>query len=184
MIKRPGLLLFSTLLSAVMAIGINVIDAPGTMVWFKERTGVGTLDAMPLAGAAAVHDVLERMGADGRALYLAEIVCFDLLFPVALLAMVHLAIVQVWPASVARRLVVLPWAALVIDLAENSAAALLTHTFPDESQTLATAVGVLTALKFTAYLAGVLAAVVGGGLHLARRRPAPQPLPPPAERGS
>jgi hypothetical protein len=178
MTKRPRLLLVSTVLSAAMAVGINVIDAPGTMVWFKHRTGVGTLDAMPLAGAAAVHSTLEQMGADGRAAYLVEIVAFDLLFPLALLAMVHLAIVQVWSTSRARALVALPWAAFVIDLAENSVAALLTHTFPDESPLLAASVGVLTALKFAAYAAGLLAVVVG---LVVRRR---QPLPPPVQHGS
>lgn len=180
MTKRPRLLLCATLLSATMAIGINVVNAPGTMVWFKQRTGPGTLDAMPLAGAEAVHEVLHKMGDDGRALYLAEIVLFDLLFPVALLAMVHLAIVQLWSTSHARTLVALPWAAFAIDLVENSVAFLLTHTFPDESQGLANAVGVLTALKFAAYLAGLVAAFVGLVLTLRRR----QALPPSAQHGS
>lgn len=178
MTKRPRLLLCATLLSAAMAIGINIVDAPGTMVWFKQRTEVGTLDAMPLAGATAVHEVLDKMGNDGRALYLAEIVWFDLLFPVALLAMVHLALVQLWPPSRARALVALPWAAFVVDLVENSVAFVLTRTFPHESQPLANVVGGLTALKFVAYAAGLVA--VAAGLVTRRR----QPLPPQPQRGS
>jgi hypothetical protein len=178
MTKRPRLLLVSTVLSAAMAVGINIIDAPGTMVWFKHRTGVGTLDAMPLAGAAAVHTTLEQMGSDGRAAYLVEIVAFDLLFPLALLTMVHLAIVQVWSTSRARTLVALPWAAFVVDLTENATAVLLTRTFPDESHLLASGVGVLTALKFAAYTAGLVA--VGVGVVVRRR----QPLPPPVQHGS
>lgn len=178
MTKRPRLLLCATLLSLAMAVGVNVINAPGTMAWFKQRTGVGTLDAMPLAGASAVHDVLDRMGDDGRALYLLEIVAFDLLFPVALLAMVQLALVQVWSTSRARTLVALPWAAFAIDLGENGVAFALTRTFPDESPLLADVVGVLTACKFAAYAAGLVAVVAGVAV---RRRP---PLPPPTQRGS
>jgi hypothetical protein len=178
MTKHPRLLLVATLLSVALAVGINVVDAPGTMVWFKQRTGVGTLDAMPLAGATAVHDVLRAMGDDGRALYLREIVVFDLLFPVALLAMVHLAIVQVWRAERARTLVTLPWAALAIDLVENGVAFQLTRTFPRESPAMANVVGVLTALKFAAYGAGLVAVAVG---VIARRR---RPLPPAAQHGS
>ena len=160
--KRPALLV-ATVTSVAMAVGVNVVDVPGSMVWFQRRTGgLGTLDTLPLAGAARVHELLTLLGPDGRALYLREIVLFDIAFPIALLAMVHLALTAVWAPPWRRRLLLLPWSAFVIDLVENTSAAVLTTTYPDESPALADGIGWLTALKFAAYAAGIVAVVVGG----------------------
>jgi len=162
-------LVAATVASIAMAVGVNVVDAPGTMVWFQRQTGgLGTLDTQPLAGAAVVHELLTRMGPEGRALYVKEIVLFDIAFPIALLAMVHLALLRVWARMTARRLLVLPWAAFVIDLVENTCAATLTTTFPHESSALADVVGVITAAKFVAYAAGMIAVIVG--LVMGRQR--------------
>ena len=160
----------ATVVSIAMAVGINTIDAPGTMVWFRRQTGgLGTLDTLPLGGATLVHTLLSRLGVEGRALYLQEIVVFDIAFPIALLAMVRLAILQLWSAPWSRRLVLLPWAAFVVDLVENACAAALTLTFPDEPSDLAAFIGGLTALKFVAYGAGLVAVAVGFVAGLARR---------------
>ena len=165
---RHAALLAATVSSVVMAVGVNVVDVPGSMVWFQRRTGgLGTLDTLPLAGAARVHELLTRLGSDGRALYLREIVVFDIAFPIALLAMVHLALLRVW--SDARRVLVLPWLAFAIDLVENTCAAVLTTTFPDESPVLADVIGWLTAVKFAAYAAGFVAVVVGVVMRQRRR---------------
>lgn len=160
----------ATVVSVAMAVGINVVDAPGTMVWFQRQTGgLGTLDTQPLAGAAVVHELLMRLGPEGRALYLQEIFLFDIAFPIALLAMVHLALIRVWSTTTTRRLLVWPWLACVIDLVENTCAVVLTTTFPDESPALADVVGVLTAAKFAAYAAGIVAVVVGLVVQRLRR---------------
>lgn len=174
--KRPLLLLSSTITSLALGAGINVIDAPGTMVWFTRRSG-GTLDTNPQADAAGVHALLERMGDDGRALYLQEIVGFDIAFPIALLLMVHLAIVQAWTtrtsSTTLRRLLLVPWAAFAIDLCENASAFALTSTFPREPTALAGVIGSITTLKFIVYGAGLVIAVVGAALSLSAARRAP-----------
>lgn len=161
-VNRARWLVVATVASIAMGVGINVVDAPGTMVWFQRQTGgLGTLDTQPLAGAAVVHELLTRLGPAGRALYLKEIFLFDIAFPIALLAMVQLALLQVWSSTTARRLSVLPWSACVIDLVENTCAAVLTTMFPQESVVLADLVGVITAAKFAAYTAGVIAVIAG-----------------------
>ncbi len=162
----------ATVSSIAMGVGVNSIDVPGSMVWFQRHTGgLGTLDTQPLAGAVVVHELLSRLGSEGRALYLREIVVFDIVFPIVLLAMVHLALLRVWSLSTARRLLVLPWAAFVVDLIENSCAAVLTITFPVELTPLANAIGWITAAKFALYAAGFVAVAAGLVARLVTRAP-------------
>lgn len=171
-VTRARWLVVATVASIAMGVGINVVDAPGTMVWFQRQTGgLGTLDTQPLAGATVVHELLMRLGPAGRALYLQEILLFDIAFPIALLAMVQLALLRVWSSTTARRLSVLPWSACAIDLVENACAAVLTTTFPQESAVLADVVGVITAAKFATYAAGMIAVIVG--LVMGRQRRVP-----------
>jgi hypothetical protein len=156
MTARTKWLMAAALLSLVMAVGTNTVDTTGSMLWFLRHTdGLGTLDTQPLAGAMRVHELLHRLGPDGRDIYLKEIVLFDLVFPVALLVTVHLALVQLWAPRWSRRLVLLPWLAFATDLAENTCAAVLTKTHPFESMLLANTIGWLTAAKFALYAVGM-----------------------------
>lgn len=168
---RTRWLVVATVISVVMAVGINTIDAPGTMVWFRALTGgLGTLDVLPLAGDAVVYDLLTKMGHEGRMLYLKEIALFDLAFPVALFVMVRLALLLAWAPAVARRLLLLPWAALTFDLAENACASALAILFPDRWPALAEVIGWITAAKFIAYTAGFVGAIAGGVVVVVRRQ--------------
>jgi hypothetical protein len=63
-----------------------------------------------------------------------------------------------------------PWAALALDYAENVACGILVATFPNESSSLASLPGVLTAAKFAAYAACVVAVAVA---RIGQRKPRP-----------
>jgi hypothetical protein len=144
---------------AVVAVVIaeNSFDFVGSVPYFRRLTGgLGILDMLPLPDPARAHRALELLGADGRHQYATLLVTFDVLLP--------LALALVFRAWLSGRLRLLPWTALALDYAENIACSILVATFPNESARLASLAGVLTAAKFVAYAACVLA-VLYGSLH-------------------
>jgi hypothetical protein len=140
--------------------------------YFRRLTGgLGILDMLPLPDAERAHRALALLGAEGRHEYAVLLLTFDVVFPLVLALFF-----RAWLADSLRWL---PWVTLALDYGENVACLALLATFPNESATVASLAGALTALKFGGYGACLLALAVrvtsafGAGPSRARRsRPA------------
>jgi hypothetical protein len=129
----------------------NSFDFVGSVPYFRRLTGgLGILDMLPLPDPERAHRALELLGDVGRSHYTVLLVTFDILFP--------LSVALFFRAWLGGRLRWLPWLTLALDYAENIACGVLVATFPNESATVASLAGILTALKFLGY-AGSLGAL-------------------------
>jgi hypothetical protein len=150
----------------------NAFDFVGSVPHFRRLTGgLGILDLLPLPDPQRAHRALELLGPAGRHQYALLLVTFDVLFPLTLALFFH--------AWLRGRLRLLPWVTLGLDYAENVACGILLATFPNESATVASLAGVLTAAKFAGYAACLLALLseaAGSGIRALRKR-RPRTLP-------
>jgi len=146
----------------------NSFDFAGSVPYFRRLNGgLGILDLLPLPDADRAHRALALLGPEGRHQYAVLLVTFDVLFPLTLALFF-----QAWLLG---RLRILPWVTLALDYAENIACGVLLATFPDESRTIASLAGILTAAKFAGYaacLVALLSTAARAGWHRLRDRPA------------
>lgn len=144
---RRALLTFLALGAVIVE---NGFDFVGSVPYFRRRTdGLGILDMLPLPNPDRAHRVLALLGPDGRHQYAVLLATFDVLFP-----LIAALFFRAWLIGRARSL---PWAALALDYAENIACGVLLATFPNESAAVASLAGALTAAKFVAYAACLVA---------------------------
>jgi hypothetical protein len=155
-----------TVLALTAFIVENTLDFVGSVPHFRRLTGgLGILDLLPLPDPQRAHRLLELLGPAGRHQYAVLLVTFDVLFPLTVALFFH--------AWLRGRLRLLPWVTLGLDYAENVACGILVATFPNESATVASLAGVLTALKFAGYAACLLALLsqaAGAGIRALQKR--------------
>lgn len=127
-----------------------VLFAPDLSLWYSP---------------AALSELAEQLGAGGRAAYVREHFTFDLVWPVVYLLFLTLAItslssVTMKPESRWRSVNLIPFAAVMFDLLENTTTSLAVTRYPAAPGIPGTVAPVFTALKWTAIAVAVLVLAV------------------------
>jgi len=160
---RRRTLLVLTLLEVAILIIENTGDFPLSVPYLRRTTGQAYLDMCAFSSSAEVYAVLDGLGPRGRALQALLLATVDVLIPgVSFLfgtALLGALVRGRAPHDWRRWLLLIPLAALVLDLAENAAIAGLLVAHPSRLPSLAALEGLLSGLKFSAY-AGVLVAAL------------------------
>ncbi len=138
-------------------------------------TGVeSSPDTSFIYSADDLYAMAEAYGADGRAYYILSRFTFDLIWPAAylfFLAATITALFRFLPESSPWRLVnLLPFAAVLLDLLENSAASLVMFRYPEPTALIAQMAPLFTFLKWLFVAFSFIALVLGLILKTVRSR--------------
>ena len=162
---------------SVLAVGlvltVNLADFSWTLPGFRQLThGVGILDMEAHYDADGAYRLLAAQGEAGRAHYLKSLWTLDVAIPllVSLWLATGIALAQRDRATLWRAwLTLLPVAAGLSDLLENTGISILLMRYPQRLDTLAALTGDLTTLKHLLYVASLLAAAALGAGAWRRR---------------
>lgn len=156
------------IMAVSLVLTVNFADLPWTLPGFQRLTqGAGILDMELHYDADKAYRILDAQGETGRAYYLRSIWTLDIAIPL---------LVSLWLATgigLALRRVNLSWrglaylnllplAAGITDLFENSGISLLLVHYPDRLDRIATATGCLTTLKHGLYTMSVITLLLFG----------------------
>ena len=115
--------------------------------------GFGMLDTSLFLRTDQIHQMVAAYGDAGRNIYASDLLTADLLFPVVyallLAALIRYLFREIYPpADPKQRAVVLPFAAMAFDYAENITILALLSAYPKPAALLAGILPLLTALKW------------------------------------
>lgn len=137
--------------------------------WRGRKLKHETPDSLKLGSTAdLVHEALDRLGTSGRSLYVRTQLSLDLIFPVAYVSFLAMAIRLSWKNDNAW-LTAMPLAAGIADYCENVIAAYLAATFGKTKPVLEAATATATNIKF-AFLCASLGLVLLGVIALILRK--------------
>ena len=158
---------FAVLLIAllVLLVGEKTLDFPLSVPFMRRATGYPYLDMCGFCSPSQVARELDAFGDAGRRLQLLLVPTVDVAIPAAswLCGSVGLTLLlRGREGRAARWLRLLPLAALALDLTENAGIVALVEAYPARLDALATVTGIVTGLKFIAYLSVVVALVALG----------------------
>lgn len=129
-----------------------------------------TLDARGWYSAATAHEVLCRLGERGRKFYGWSEVTLDLAFPFVYGTLLAAFLVRLWAEPWGRWAVLVPLAAVVLDLLENVTIARLALSYAEgKISLLGWAAGVFTAGKTAALLLSLALVLIGAVCRLTGR---------------
>ncbi len=172
--RRQTLLPLAVLEVAILATE-NTADFPLSVPYLRRTTGQEYLDMCAFFPSAKVYEVLDGLGPSGRSLQALLLVTVDIVIPgVSFLfgtALLGALLAKREAYDWRRSLLLIPLLALVLDFAENTAIALLLAFHPTRLPMLATIEGLLSGVKFTAYLAVLVAAFALAVERWSRREP-------------
>jgi hypothetical protein len=160
----------SFVLLSVLAVGlvlmVNFADFSWTLPGFRQLThGVGILDMETHYDANGAYRVLAAQGEAGRAHYLKSLWTLDIAIPVlvSLWLSAGIALAQRHGATAPRAwLTLLPVAAGLSDLLENTGISILLVRYPERLDMLAGLTGDVTTVKHVLYTASLLVAAALG----------------------
>jgi hypothetical protein len=167
---------FAMLLIAEIALlaSENLLDFPLSVPFMRRATGQSYLDMCAFCSAAQIHRRLVDFGPLGRHLQLLLMATVDVAIPVLSFVFGSVGLTVLLRGKGGRWLGfvrALPLVAMVLDFGENALIVRLVTAFPARLDRLETLTGIVTGLKFCAYLA---VAVALSFLAIARARPAYQ----------
>lgn len=137
----------------------NGLDFPLSVPFMRRTTGHTYLDMCAFCSAGQIDSQLDGFGEVGRRLQLQLMPTVDVAIPVISCAFGSVALAMLLRGRLGARwrwLRVLPIAALVLDLAENTGIIVLVTAYPLRLDSVAALTGALSGVKFCAYLATVL----------------------------
>jgi hypothetical protein len=162
-------------LELLVLVGENTLTFPLSVPYFRHLTGHDYLDMCAFCSPAVIYSRLDAFGASGRQLQLLLFATVDVVIPTlsGLFGVLGLSLLtrpwrEVHPQL--RWLVLVPVVAASLDFTENALITLLTTRYPDRLETLAGVSGIVTGLKFGAYLLMGLLLAVFSVLHVTRSR--------------
>jgi hypothetical protein len=149
----------------------NVLDFPLSVPFMRRVTGYPYLDMCAFCSPAEIREQLDAFGPTGRSLQLWLMPTVDVVIPLTSWALgtVGLALMVGVRSSWSRALLLVPIAALALDLSENAAIVGLVLAYPARLDSLARAAGLLTGTKFVAYGAGVISLLTAAALFQQKR---------------
>jgi hypothetical protein len=158
----------------------NALDFPLSVPFMRRTTGHPYLDMCAFCSAAQINAQLDDFGMVGRRLQLLLMPTIDVVIPVLSCAFGSVALTVLLRAGGRMRwrwVRLLPLLAMVLDFAENGGIIALVTAYPTRLNATAALTGLLTGLKFCAYLSTVVALAV---LAVASFRDATRKRPPQA----
>jgi hypothetical protein len=164
-------------IEVVLLVCENTLDFPLSVPFMRRTTGHPYLDMCAFCSAQEIHSQLGDFGALGRKLQLGIMPTVDIAIPVTSWAFATVGLeVLLRPQahSATRWLLLLPLAAMLLDFAENAGIIALVTAYPRREDLLATATGILSGVKMTAYAAEVFLLLGLGAAKLARRWTGPR----------
>ena len=153
-------------LAVALVLTVNFADLPWTLPGFQRLTqGAGIPDMQRHYDADGAYRILAAQGETGRAYYLRSLWTLDVALPVLAALWLAIAIVlALRHASTGWRglafLELLPLAAGISDLLENSAISVLLVNYPERFDAVANAAGYVTSLKHGLYTLSLITALV------------------------
>ena len=149
---------------------VNGLDFPLSVPSLVRQTGHRYLDMCAFCSASQIHAELVGLGEHGRLLQGVLFSTIDILIP-GLSLLAGLAVIGATTRHMRHRrlLLALPIIAAALDIIENAAIIALLVAFPAPAPSLAALQGIVSGLKFIAYLAVVVAMLVLTAISLARR---------------
>lgn len=167
-----------TVFEVLLLATVNALDFPLSVPFMERTTGQTYLDMCAFCSGAEVQAKLDAFGEAGRKLQLLLIPTIDVAIPFLSFAFGSAALtlgLRGRASPWVRPIRLLPFAALVLDLAENAGIVALVTAYPAHLDGLAALVGWLSGLKFSFYGAMVLAIVAVSiarpGARAGRARP-------------
>jgi hypothetical protein len=169
---------FALFLALAVAVPVHVVDFPGSVPDFVKASGGGTLlDAKPAFSVDGIYARLEAYGETGRGNYAMRNLSIDVLLPLSVLPFLILlarrANARVRNRRARALLLVLPFAYVAFDFAENAAVLALLSSFPQRRELLAAMLPYLTVVKRAS---SMLALILPAGILMVamiRRRTPP-----------
>jgi hypothetical protein len=164
-----------TLIALLIFLLFTAIVLPGQSAKVASYSGSsGSPDLSVYYSADDLYKMAETYGVEGRRAYIQARFSFDLLFPIIYLVFLCTSISWVnrrilKPESAWQLINLLPIAAFLFDLLENSAAALVISRFPTRTPVLASLAGFFTLLKWLFIGGSFVVLVIGLVLWLVRR---------------
>jgi hypothetical protein len=166
------------LLALGVAVPVHTFDFPGSVPDFVAASGGGTLlDAKPAFSADGIYARLKAYGEKGRENYAMRNVSVDVLLPLSVLPFLFLlarrANSRIRNGRARVLLLLLPFAYVIFDLAENAVVLALLSSFPERREILAATLPWLTVVKRAS---SMLALIVPFGILLVamiRRKTSP-----------
>jgi hypothetical protein len=164
----------------------NLLVFPLSVPWFHRLTGRAYLDMCAFCSADEVYEHLDAFGPVGRTAQLLLVASVDVVIPTlsGLFGALGIALLRRSarePPPRFRWLVLVPLLAALLDFTENALIVLLTMSYPDRMEHVATIAGVVTGMKSIAYvLTAVLLVVLALRRRLAQSKSVRDPmgLPP------
>ena len=156
--KGPNLLL---LMALFLGYNVFLYSLAGRHMARLGLEDVRLLDLHPGFTPDDAWQLLERLGPEGRVLYQRVELTLDMIYPVIysllLVALLVFFFNRVLPTdSLFRRLALLPFAAAVFDVFENTGIALMIQRFPERFDTLASITSVFGLLKWATIALSIL----------------------------
>jgi hypothetical protein len=165
-IATPRRLIILLVLEVLVLGGENLLDFPLSVPFMQRVAGHPYLDMCAFCSAGQIDAQLDDFGDAGRRLQLLLMPTIDLLIPVLSCAFGSIALAVLLPRERWQWLRWLPLIAMGLDFAENAAIVALVTAYPARLDVLASVSGLLTGLKFVAYLATAAAVAVGAVARL------------------
>ena len=156
-----------TLITLLVFLLFSAIALPGQSAKVASYSGsAGSPDLSAYYSADDLYEMAETYGVEGRKAYIKARFSFDLLFPIIYLVFLCTAISwinrRIFKTGSAWQLTnLLPIAAFLFDLLENSAAALVIQRFPARTPFVAALAGYFTLLKWLFVGGSFIMLVVG-----------------------
>lgn len=147
--------LLLTALELALLGAVNALEFPLSVPFMRRVSGHPYLDLCAFCSGAEIQAQLDDFGEAGRSLQLALMPTIDLAIPLLSFVFGSAALAYLLRGRAGRWSRVLrglPLVALTLDFAENAAIIGLLGGYPRKLELLATAVGMLSGLKFLAYL--------------------------------
>jgi len=163
-ISKPVVLFSVTIIFAFFVILVLPAQAGESL----EVTGSPlSPDTMLFYNAEKLYDLADLYGLDGRIYYVQSRITFDIIWPIAYVTFLFVAIsfcLNSWrPNSKWRWLNLVPLAGFVFDLLENTTVSIVMARYPASSDFFAFLAPLFTTLKWTMMLGSVVILLIGAG---------------------
>jgi hypothetical protein len=177
-VATPGRVTLLLVLELLVVGCENLLVFPLSVPYFRRLTGRAYLDMCAFCSADQVYDHLDAFGPLGRKLQLLLFATVDVVIPTVFGLFGALGIALLTRSGRRLRprlgwLMLVPVAAALLDFTENGLIALLTTSYPERLERVATIAGLVTGMKTIAYL---LTVVLLAALAVRRRSTLPETI--------
>lgn len=174
--RKLRTLLLAFVWAFLVVFAVHFLDFPGSVPRFKEVSGGGVLlDQVPSFTEDAIYKRLSDYGEEGRKSYTFRNVTVDMALPLSLLPfllVLMLHAVKSFDLNPIVRVLLfsLPFAYVILDVAENAAVLILLFHYPERMHVVAGLLPYVTSIKRVASLLAIFVPLVFLGFRFVRGR--------------